>query len=970
MRIIFLCLLIWAVCSAAVAGAAGSDTEALLEFGRGIRQDPSRREATTWNPTSALAADGCPVDWHGVQCSGGRILSIALDGIGLVGNASLSALARMPMLRNLSLSNNKLEGFLPRELGSMASLQLLDLSNNRFSGPIPSELTKLAGLGYLNLSSNGFHGALPMGFRNLRKLKYLDLRGNGFSGKLDDIFVQLQSPVHVDLSCNQFSGSLTSISDNSSMASTLQYLNISHNVLSGTLFDSDPMPLLDSLEVFDASFNMLSGNIPQFNFVISLKVLRLQHNNFSGSIPEALFRETSMVLTELDLSCNQLTGPIKRVTSTNLKYLNLSCNSLEGTLPITFGSCSVVDLSGNMLSGNLSVARTWGNYLQTIDLSSNRLIGNWPNETTQFLRLTSLRISNNLLAGELPFVLGTYPELISIDLSLNQLHGTLPGNVFTAVKLTFLNLSGNSFEGNLPLPNHDGKNSTSIDLSILPVQTSNLSFVDLSNNSLNGSLPTGIGDLSALTLLNLRQNNFTGQIPRAITKLKNLLYIDLSSNQFDGSIPDGLPDELVQFNVSYNNLSGSVPSNLLKFPDSSFHPGNELLVLPLSESPNGSDKSDEGRHGMKRGILYALIVCVVVFVTGIIVLLLVHWKINSWKSSEKGTGQGKQPVSQGQSAQRSAETSTTEMHDVSLGSSPTAESGAVSLPAEELSRAPAEIIGRSCHGTSYKATLDNGYMLTVKWLKEGFAKSKKEFSREIKKLGSVKHPNLVPLRGFYWGPKEHERIIISDYVDATSLSTYLSEFEEWNLPPLSVGQRLNIATDIARCLDYLHNERVIPHGNIKSSNVLIQNSTLSALVTDYSLHRLMTPTGMAEQVLNAGALGYSPPEFSSTSKPCPSLKSDVYAIGVILLELLTGKIAGEIICVNDGVVDLTDWVRMLALEERVSECYDQHIVQAGSSDGGPKVLDDMLHIAIRCIRSASERPEIRTVFEDLSSLSS
>ncbi|WVZ56741.1 hypothetical protein U9M48_007230 [Paspalum notatum var. saurae] len=1045
MRLVFLCLSIWAACSAAAAAGAGSDVEALLEFGRGIRQDPSRRQAGPWNPTSALDSDGCPVDWHGVQCSGGQILSIALDGIGLVGNASLSALARMPMLRNLSLSDNKLEGFLPPELGSMASLQLLDLSSNRFSGPIPSELTKLAGLGYLNLSSNGFRGALPLGFRNLRKLKYLDLHGNGFTGKLDDLFAQLQSPVHVDVSCNQFSGSLKSISDNSSVASTLQYLNVSRNVLSGTLFDSDPTPLFDSLEVLDASFNMLSGNIPQFNFVISLKVLHLQNNSFSGSIPEALFRETSMVLTELDLSCNQLTGPIRRVTSTNLKYLNLSHNNLQGTLPITFGSCSVVDLSGNMLSGNLSVARTWGNYLQMVDLSSNKLTGTWPNETTQFLRLTSLRISNNLLAGELPIVLGTYPELISLDLSLNQLHGPLPGSLFTAVKLTFLNLSSNSFAGALPLPNSDTKSLTSMDLSILLVQTSNLSFIDLSNNILNGSLPTGIGDLSALTLLNLHQNNFTGQIPRAITKLKNLLYIDLSSNHFNGSIPDGLPDELVEFNVSYNNLSGSVPSNLLKFPDSSFHPGNGLLVLPGSESSNGSDKSD-GKHGMKRGILYALIVCVVVFITGIIVLLLVHWKINSWKSNEKGRGQGKEQGIQGQSAQRSAETSTTEMHDVSLGSSPSAEYGSVSLPgkerqheaqgvpvdaayfnepagsssalkdnirssmpslsssppdarsqhhsilrvhspdklvgdlhlfdnsvvftAEELSRAPAEIIGRSCHGTSYMATLDNGYILTVKWLKEGFAKSKKEFSREIKKLGSIKHPNIVPLRGYYWGPKEHERIIISDYVEARSLTTYLSEFSERNLPPLSVIQRLNIATDIARCLDYLHNERVIPHGNIKSSNVLIQNSTPSALVTDYSLHRLMTPIGMAEQVLNAGALGYSPPEFSSTSKPCPSLKSDVYAFGVILLELLTGKIAGEIICVNDGVVDLTDWVRMLALEERVSECYDRHITEAESSEGSTKVLDDMLHVAIRCIRSASERPEIRTVFEDLSSLSS
>jgi Leucine-rich repeat (LRR) protein len=305
MRLIFWFLSLWAA-----SAAAGSDMAALLEFGRGIRQDPSRREAFPWNPISALDSDGCPADWHGVQCSGGQILSIAFDGIGLVGKASLSALARMPMLRNLSLSGNKLEGVLPRELGSMASLQMLDLSNNRFSGSIPSQLTKLAGLGYLNLSSNGFGGTLPVGFRNLRKLKYLDLRGNGFTGKLGDILAQFLSPVHVDLSSNQFSGSLASTSDNSSVVSTLQYLNVSHNVLSGTLFDSDLVPLFDSLEVFDASFNALSGNIPPFNFLISLKILRLQNNNFSGSIPEALFRETSMVLTELDVSCNQLTGLI------------------------------------------------------------------------------------------------------------------------------------------------------------------------------------------------------------------------------------------------------------------------------------------------------------------------------------------------------------------------------------------------------------------------------------------------------------------------------------------------------------------------------------------------------------------------------------------------------------------------------------------------------------------------------------
>ncbi|KAI4967778.1 hypothetical protein ZWY2020_014945 [Hordeum vulgare] len=877
--------------------------EALLEFGRGIRQDPSRRQAAPWNPTSSSDSDGCPVDWHGVQCNGGQILSIAFDGIGL-GQRQLVGACK----------------------------------DDDASEPIP--LQQQIGRGLATCIGVSCFAAAPGSFQQQKpeKLKYLDLRGNGFVGKLDDIFAQLQSPVHVDFSCNQFSGSLASISDNSSVASTLQYLNVSHNMLSGPVFESDPTPLFDSLER------------PSFNFMISLKVLLLQNNNFSGSIPEALFRETSMMLTQLDLSCNQLTGPIRRVTSVNLKYLNLSCNNLQGTLPITFGSCSVVDLSRNMLSGNISVVHTWGDYVEMIDLSSNRLTGTWPDQTTQFLRLTLLRISNNLLAGELPTVLGTYPELIAIDLSLNQLHGALPKNLFTA--------------------------------------TSNLSFLDLSNNSFGGPLPSGIGRLSGLVLLDLCLNKFTGQIPTSITKLKHLLHINLSSNHFDGSIPDGLPDDLVEFNVSYNNLSGPVPGILLKFPDSSFHPGNELLVLPLSGSPNSPEGSGGRKHGMKRGILYALIACVIVFVTGIIVLLLVHWKISNWKSSEKGKGQNKNSVTQGHDApQRRAEIPSSEMHDVSLGSSPSAEYGGVSVPrgglegqhetqcvdqptgsisslkdstassmpslisspsdvrshhhsilrvhspdklvgdlhlfdisvlftAEELSRAPAEIIGRSCHGTSYKATLDNGYVLTVKWLKEGFAKSKKEFSREIKKLGSVKHPSLVSLRGYYWGPKEHERIIISDYVDATSLSTYLSEIEERDLAPLSVGQRLDIAISIAHCLDYLHNERVIPHGNLKSSNVLLQDSSPSALVTDYSLHRLMTPVGMAEQVLNAGALGYSPPEFASTSKPCPSLKSDVYAFGVILLELLTGRIAGEIICVSDGAVDLTDWVRMLARRRR------------------------------------------------------
>jgi serine/threonine protein kinase len=131
----------------------------------------------------------------------------------------------------------------------------------------------------------------------------------------------------------------------------------------------------------------------------------------------------------------------------------------------------------------------------------------------------------------------------------------------------------------------------------------------------------------------------------------------------------------------------------------------------------------------------------------------------------------------------------------------------------------------------------------------------------------------------------------------------------------------------------------------------------------------MTPSGMADQVLNAGALGYSPPEFNSTSKPCPSLKSDVYAFGVVLLELVTGRIAGEIISATPGVVDLIDWVRLLVSENCASKCFDRRVLEMdGGSESSPKVLDDMVRVALRCVRAAAERPEISTVFEDLSAM--
>ena len=171
--------------------------------------------------------------------------------------------------------------------------------------------------------------------------------------------------------------------------------------------------------------------------------------------------------------------------------------------------------------------------------------------------------------------------------------------------------------------------------------------------------------------------------------------------------------------------------------------------------------------------------------------------------------------------------------------------------------------------------------------------------------------------------------------------------------------------DVARCLLFLH-DRGLPHGNLKPTNILLAGPDNEARLTDYSLHRLMTPAGIAEQVLNMGALGYRAPELASAAKPIPSFKADVYAFGVILMELLTRRSAGDIISGQSGAVDLTDWVRLCDQEGRGMDCIDRDIA-AGEEPN--KSMDQVLAISLRCILPVNERPNIRLVFDDLCSIS-
>ncbi|KAF2300080.1 hypothetical protein GH714_008085 [Hevea brasiliensis] len=915
-----------------------SDFEALLELKKGIEKDPSGKVLVSWDSNS-LASDGCPQNWYGVVCIDGNVDSITLNDAGLVGNFSFPVLTGLKMLRNLSISNNHLMGTISN-VGSIESLEYLDISCNLFHGFLPSGIVNLRNLVLLNLSSNNFQGMIPSGFGSLERLKYLDLRANSFSGDIMKLLSQLGSVVHVDLSSNQLSGSLDLGLGNASFVSSIQYLNISHNALVGQLFAHDGVPYFDSLEVFDASNNQLDGNIPPFQFVVSLQILRLRSNQMSGSLPEALLEDKSMLLTELDLSLNQLTGPVRSITSATLKKLNLSSNKLTGFLPATVGHCAIIDLSNNMLSGDISRIQNWGNYAEHIQLSNNSLTGSLPNQTSQFLRLTSLKISKNSLNGELPTVLvGQFHNLVFLNLSNNKLKGTIPGDLPDGLKgfnVSYNNLSGVVPDNLRQFPDsafHPGNPFLIFLKSPLspegPTELTLRKHRSHMKPSMKVFLITAmVGTATVIAILCMAiyyRTHWQNHGRRSLKGDEGQEGVpqERSSVSHSSAINKSLDRSLSSFSF-HQSLH---PSSQL---GSAYHPGDTSSALQKSTDHPESIRKNEGLYPS-----------------------LSHLS-SSNPSPSKSQLSSEHPGVQVYSPEKLA-------GDLHLFD------GSLVLTAEELSHAPAEVIGRSCHGTLYKATLDSGVVLAVKWLKEGIAKGRKEFAREVKKLGNIRHPNLVSVQGYYWGPKDHEKMILSNYVNAQCLAFYLQDKEPRKLPSLSLNDRLRIAVNVARCLNYLHNERAIPHGNLKSTNILLEPPNMNPLLTDYSLHRILTSAGTAEQVLNAGALGYRPPEFASSSKPCPSLKSDVYAFGVILLELITGKSSGEIVSVDPGVVDLTDWVRLLAEENRYSECFDKLLVD-GPDVEGPRILGEMLQVGLRCILPASERPDMNSVSEDLSML--
>ncbi|XP_072071609.1 receptor-like protein 49 isoform X2 [Arachis hypogaea] len=410
---------------------------------------------------------------------------------------------------NINLGGTSFYDTLPTSIENLTSLNCFSISSCSFYGAIPSSLGNLTQLALLDLSNNGLEGEIPHSLFRLENLEYLYLPYNFFEGHLAlDMFLKLTRLNDLDLSLNKLSLLSQNRAVNVTILPPIQWLGLSRCNLNGEI----PTWLMN---------------------LTTLNHLDLHDNNLQGEIPYFLFKLEN--LTVLDLSGNVLEGQIELEMLSKLKKLTVL--GLGGGNKLSF------------LEGNNTSIVTFPSQIQFLDLSI-KTIPSWLwNKTT----LQSLDISNNLLMGEIPPSICNLQSLVVLDLSSNNLVGMIPSCLGSFSRsLHILRLAGNKLIGNIP-QNYAKENA--------------LQLIDFSSNKLYGQLPRSFINCRMLELLDVSHNHFNDSFPSWLGSLPNLKVIFLRDNKFHGAIKCPLRCTFPQLRIidlSQNEFSGELSSEIIK----------------------------------------------------------------------------------------------------------------------------------------------------------------------------------------------------------------------------------------------------------------------------------------------------------------------------------------------------------------------------------------------------------------------
>lgn len=626
--------------------------------------------------------------WDGVECdeTSGHVVALNLNSSCLTGSINSSnSLFKLVHLQKLDLSYNDFShSEIPSAISNLSRLTSLRLSDSFFAGQIPSQLSQLSNLSVLDLSCN-LENLLPGEkvlslsnpilrslVTNLTSLEHLFLDNVNVSSKLPETLANLSSLTTLSLgNCGligEFPNGIFhlpnlkffSVQDNQNLTGFIPEFHSSSPLmslrLSGTSFSGDlPASVgnLNSLYELDISFCNFSGSIPSsFSNLTFLTDLYLSNNKFTGKVDYSLSNLTKLVVLVLsannfdpgtlswvgklrnleDLRCRgmRLYGeiPSSFANLTQLSYLQLSDNQLTGEIQpwlMKLKSLTKLYLSSNRFNGSIPTTISELRNLEYLDLAANNFAGTV--DMDMFLNLRNLTrlvlSSNNLILKpssnfvqkfqvlgfgscnltEFPSFLQNQNELSWLDLSNNSFHGLIPKWILNISKesLQYLDLGHNSLTGfeqfprflpwsavvvmNLGFNNLHGS---------IPVPPPSTKVYLLNNNQLTGEIPKSICSLNLLDTLDLSYNNLSGLLPSCLNNFSNSLsYLKLRKNHFYGTIPltFTVQSHLKMFDLSQNQFEGQIPRSLancamLEYVDLSSNQINDTFPFWLGNLPN------------------------------------------------------------------------------------------------------------------------------------------------------------------------------------------------------------------------------------------------------------------------------------------------------------------------------------------------------------------------------------------------
>ncbi|KAL5199289.1 hypothetical protein ABZP36_020492 [Zizania latifolia] len=522
--------------------------------------------------------------------------------------------------------------------------------------------------------------------------------------------------------------------------------------------------------------------------------------------------------------------------------------------------------------------------LQALNLSSNYFYGTFPEQFSRMYSLQSLVLSRNWLNGTVPPLSGL-AFLDELDLGHNRL-----GPVFPEVgkAVTRLVLADNNFTGKIPA-----------EVSSL----GQLQFFDVSGNRLQGWIPSSIFALPALRYINLARNQLAGQLPASTACADVLAFVDVSANLLTGARP-----ACMRVNSSTRTVldAGNCFADAkLQRPSTYCVPGALAAVLPPPQGNRGEHGGGKGGEvGMILGIVGGVVAGALLIALVMMAVLRTARRQHPEASvlpksplatpATKANG-GKAPAKVTQKIVTPAD----KRH-----ASQAAMVNTLEVPAyrvytlEELQEATNNFgssnLIRSCPvAKHYNGQLQDGSRVSIRCLRLKPKYSPQSLTQYMEIISKLRHRHLVSIIGHCTVvDQENPNIassvyLVSECVTNGSLRSHLTEWRKREM--LKWPQRVSAAIGVARGIQFLHDVTApgIAQNDLNIDSILL-DKTLTSKISNFNLP-MITTSKNGKMFAETPFAVNEDNNHGSVQSAEQGNKDDIYQLGLILLEVITGK---------------------------------------------------------------------------------